>query len=888
MAASRTLQIIILAKDLASKSFRGIGRSLKVMRKGISGVQSAMFGLKGAVISLAATIGATILARSFLDAAVTAERYRMQLKILTGSQKEANDLFKRGADLAGNIAYEYEHVMGAIVHMRGVIKGNSDEVMRWTKLIADVAAATGMSIMITTEQITRMYSAGAQAAELFKERGKLSMLGFTAGVSYSIKETRERLMRMWEDPLSKLHGAAAQMANTWEGMISMMSDSWFQFRQLVMEQGGVFDYIKAVAQMWLDFTGKLKSEGKLEAWALSMGKTVITVLGSIATAAGWVGDAFRGWLMIWDGVKKAAAVFGILISDTMLTIIWSVRKVLDIYKWMLEMQKKIADSVIEMGRRLQQAAKDIPAVGNRIAKVAKGIADMGKAFADSTQAGIDKIDTWDDKLGGIADLYGEANEELFGIIENTHAHLLLLAAEVPYHEKVAGLLKQINVLAEEYRKKREEINDEEGDKAGAAEFKAPPKPTTVISTELAKFKADAALASAYMDKLYDDNLVSAKRYYEARRAMIEMELQAEIDAQQKLLEQKDIAADPNKRLQIETKIYVLRKQLRLELLKVNQQEEQDDLKRIQSAKDAARIVSDITARAATTGEFGLASQFATETRDMENRQRDEMDRLNELLKEGLATQDQIEEAHRQQQIEKDRLANDQRFRLVDEYLNRSRQALGFMEQAFADAYEASGKKTKEFFQLQKAASIAQTIIETYQAAQGAYKAMVGLPYVGPAMAIAAAAAAIAAGLARVNVIRRQEMAAGGKVKGHSPTPTSDNIPIKVTAGEYIHPVRAVRYYGAKAMNAIRTMSVPREILQGWAGSLRTGTAAARVPAGATGYAAGGAVQAGAAGSTSLSAITNVSLPESLNFLRARLKAEIEDTVIGVLKEELSY
>ena len=57
---------------------------------------------------------------------------------------------------------------------------------------------------------------------------------------------------------------------------------------------------------------------------------------------------------------------------------------------------------------------------------------------------------------------------------------------------------------------------------------------------------------------------------------------------------------------------------------------------------------------------------------------------------------------------------------------------------------------------------------------------------------------------------------------------------------------------------------------------------------AMGYAAGGQVTAGGGGTTSLSATTNVALPDSLNFLRARLQDEIEDTVIKVLKEELNY
>lgn len=55
----------------------------------------------------------------------------------------------------------------------------------------------------------------------------------------------------------------------------------------------------------------------------------------------------------------------------------------------------------------------------------------------------------------------------------------------------------------------------------------------------------------------------------------------------------------------------------------------------------------------------------------------------------------------------------------------------------------------------KAAAIAQAIINTYQAATGAYAALAGIPYVGPFLGAAAAAVAVAAGLANVQQIRSQ-------------------------------------------------------------------------------------------------------------------------------------
>ena len=56
----------------------------------------------------------------------------------------------------------------------------------------------------------------------------------------------------------------------------------------------------------------------------------------------------------------------------------------------------------------------------------------------------------------------------------------------------------------------------------------------------------------------------------------------------------------------------------------------------------------------------------------------------------------------------------------------------------------------------QASSIGQTIMKTYESAQMAFAALAGIPIVGPALGYAAAGTAIAAGIARVDMIRRQE------------------------------------------------------------------------------------------------------------------------------------
>lgn len=92
-----------------------------------------------------------------------------------------------------------------------------------------------------------------------------------------------------------------------------------------------------------------------------------------------------------------------------------------------------------------------------------------------------------------------------------------------------------------------------------------------------------------------------------------------------------------------------------------------------------------------------------------------------------------------------------RRQVQEQYMNAGLTALG-------DAAEAAAAFGKKGFKAFKAFAIAQTIISTYDSAQKAYSSLASIPYVGPALGIAAAAAAIGAGLARVAAIRSAEPA----------------------------------------------------------------------------------------------------------------------------------
>jgi len=242
----------------------------------INRMRGMFFSLQGALAFTGMSLGVMALARSFIQAASTSEQYQVRLRALLQSTTEGNRLFKEMTGYAERTPFELEEIMGAATALSGVMGGGVDEITKWMPLIGDLAAVSGLGIGLTTQQIIRMYSAGAASADLFRERGILAMLGFQAGVSVSAEETRKRIMESWVKADSQFRGATDELAKTWKGVMSMLSDKWFKFRNLVMD-AGLFKFFKSLAKTVDDFFGGMEKSGKMQAWAENISEGIINL-----------------------------------------------------------------------------------------------------------------------------------------------------------------------------------------------------------------------------------------------------------------------------------------------------------------------------------------------------------------------------------------------------------------------------------------------------------------------------------------------------------------------------------------------------------------------------------------------------------------------------------
>lgn len=253
-------------------------------------VTKATVVLTGAISALAAGRGIGALSESFLTAARDTENFKTRLTVLLGSVEEGNRLFENMTEYASQVPHELNSIIESSVMLSGVMKGGVDQISQWMPLVGDLAAAHGLSIETTTEQISRMYSSGAGAADTFRDKGISAALGFQAKVAYSAEETRAMLIKAWKDPESKFRGATERMAKTWDGQMSMMKDLWFQFRKTVLVDAGGFDKMKGILSGLVKESSKwLKDNEELIKQKLpEYFDRLDTAIRSTATGLSWV------------------------------------------------------------------------------------------------------------------------------------------------------------------------------------------------------------------------------------------------------------------------------------------------------------------------------------------------------------------------------------------------------------------------------------------------------------------------------------------------------------------------------------------------------------------------------------------------------------------------
>ncbi len=184
-------------------------------------------------------------------------------------------------------------------------------------------------------------------------------------------------------------------------------------------------------------------------------------------------------------------------------------------------------------------------------------------------------------------------------------------------------------------------------------------------------------------------------------------------------------------------------------VKLAREQQREIEKEVEAQRDAIAGVRDFIEEANQTELDQLAEHYETRKKIiLENTE------ITELERQALLAS--LNELHLKQQ---DEFVTQQNLLL----LSNAGSTFGELAQLTKTFAGEQSTAYKAMFAVSKAFAIAETTIKTYQAAQDAYASLSSIPYVGPALGAAAAAAAISAGLARVATISSQSL--GGVAHG---------------------------------------------------------------------------------------------------------------------------
>lgn len=786
---STTLEILVKLKNMTGQELTNLAAGLNKagagtsvyskaiggLETGLSRVSSAIFSLKGLIVG--GILGAT--AKDFIEAASSAEQYRFRLSVLLGSIKEANDLYEKMDALGAKIPFRNNEIQVSATKLAMVLKGGSTEIQKWMPIIADVAAVSGMGIEETTATIVRMFTYGSVAARAFKTSGVLSMLGFQEGVNLSAEKSKQKLMESWEAPTSRFRGAAETMSKTWKGMLVGFQNTWDSFQEGVMG-AGAFDFLKGLISAISDEIKKIKENGVgTENWFKRFSDLFINGIIVMIRSVSLLGDSFRGLQMIWYGLKGLFALISQGVLNGLGYIALSVEK----------LEGKLGTFLVKIGRMAQAMTFSDMAVG------------LGKSL-EAIGGIMEQVDS-----GKISGEFFKQATAMEGIVIESGKEIDNLVKQKSFWELTSELIEKAKLKAAEYAK----VAKGEGTDKGVPAFQAPRATNeAVIKSELARILAANETTLAAMKVQYDHGEVELKEYFDKRRDILKENSLAEIAELQALaaLEEGGTVESQDKKLAIMDQIFQKEQAYRRDT--INLAWEQVDAEKVvaQAKSDIETTLRAIRDRGIVEDRDTLANQQAREREALAARQAQEIQDLTDKH----AVKGQMEEAFRLQQLERDKMTYEQRKAVETMYFTSIATTFGNVSQMFSDLYNATGQKVKAFFYISKGAAIVQTTMATYEAAQKAYTAMVGIAYVGPVLAVIAAAAAIAAGMARVQQIKSQSLSLGGSVRGYSPNPKADNIQINATADEFMQPVETVKHYGLPIMEAIRKRLIPKDLL----------------------------------------------------------------------------
>lgn len=818
--ADTKMDIIISLKDRVSKGFKNVGSALDGVRKRVDTLKGSIFNLRNAFLGL----GLGLIVKDVIETKNQFVKFQKTLETLEGSAEKAAKKWQELLEFAEITPYRINEVVKSYKTLKAFGLDPTIETMR---ILGDTASALGgpdvlgrVALVLgqiqaqgfmSAQDMNQLANAGINAAKVMKEA-----FGVTRNEVMSLRkqgvEAHTIINLLLDTMKNQFGGQMAAMNKELSGQWEMLISIWQRFEIAIMDSG-VYTYLTSMLTLLNQKILELRTEGKLDEWAETISKKVISAF------------------------KKMA--FGVAsVYDTLAPILKSFKDLfLDVWDWFSELPPAVQKVGI-VGYMLAGSA------GTKV--LVLGIMDMSAKVDDLFQhlkAGPKgfKVKTIEDKLNrlkaslkdmpdwaafGVASEFSRTTEE----IEKLENELVKLIGKkiVPLADSedveknaesmvgiVSAAFAKIEAKAAETQKKTRDVI-----KPKEAEGIAPVKPDVLsanqIEAETEKLISNIKTQLVELDFLYEQGSVKFQEYWDTRRLKLEEQFKLETDTLKKLAEAS--VTDPKKKLQYETELHLAKQQFLQDEMALKAEEATAAEDVMNKKIELENIFKELKIRLMEESFWNLEAQHAAELLALDQRHEEERLRIEEMTQfigDEEKKRTLLKDLEAKQQIETEKKVAKQTLETWNQRFEAIGKVTGGLKDIFTDLYEMGGKSNKKMFKIAKAAAYATAVVNGAAAVTKAL--MEGGPIMGPIMA------AIIAAKTGIEIVKIKgtemggSFAEGGQIPGYSSHSKADNIKINATAGEFMQPVKSVKYYGKNIMEAMRKQLIPRQLFEGFAG-----------------------------------------------------------------------
>jgi len=709
--------------------------------------------------------GVTSGINGFLDASLKQRQAVILSKIAFGEQ--AAEMGRFASQMQEVTNFGDEQLLPLMSKLAQTFHLNTEQIQQLTPAILDFAEAnkaTGMTVESAFDLMGRALNGhtemlGRYGLELDENRIK------TEGVTYLV----EKLTADYGGTASALVDLRTQNANTWGDIRETVGDMLnVLVAPLLTGLKNLFAWFNNLSPVMRGFVTGL-------AVAIPTIVSVTSVITGLTVAINALKVAINPVAGVIGIVVGALAALGFAYASTKLASSNATDAQQD-FRQEVERTTRSVDELVEEQREIATSI-DYDEARRRLAAVQEELSRYRKTLEAMKQGPV--LVSADFDASKMDEMLAEEQALKERIrIEDTAAQAAFYREKIRLDREASleGIALLEYRLAEE-RRAYDELG--ELDTSNAERKQSAYERVKSLEKQLAQAHEDAAEALQAIDTKYSTALI------EDATARTQRELEIERDAEL----QKAQALGASEALLLNIRAAYAKR--------ITQVEADAEAERVKNAETEAREKERVAQEAARAEEENAdtrAEFFQAQLTYENNEYQAQIDAIDnyyaqrrEKLSSAGITEEQIT---RQSEMAKQRIR--------EEFEKRHIQGVSGILGNLAKTSQAFGKKG---FALWKTFAIAQALVDTYASATAAFKAMAGIPIVGPGLAIAAAAAAVGAGLANVAQISKTEppkAAKGGLLRGASHA--QGGILIEAEGDEYITAKERVKSLGTGLFN----------------------------------------------------------------------------------------